>query len=66
MEDRLAALELMVPQLEASIAFTEEAMADFVSAEETQRQAANLEALRARHAAALGEWEELSAELESQ
>jgi ATP-binding cassette subfamily F protein 3 len=54
----------MVPQLEASIAFTEEAMADFVSAEETQRQAANLEAMRVRHAAALSEWEELSIELE--
>ena len=38
----------------------------FASAEESQRVAAELEKLRADHAAVVAEWEELALELEEQ
>jgi ATP-binding cassette subfamily F protein 3 len=64
MEDKLAAAEAHVPQLEQAIAAAENAMAEFVSAEDMQRRASELATLRVRHAAALEQWETLSAELE--
>jgi ATP-binding cassette subfamily F protein 3 len=64
MEDKLAAAEAAVPQLEAAIIAAENAMAEFVSAEQTQRLAEELAALRARHADAIKDWESLSSALE--
>ncbi len=52
-----------MPQLESAIAAAENAMAEFVSAAETQRLTHELQSLRSRHAAALEEWEGLSTEL---
>jgi ATP-binding cassette subfamily F protein 3 len=64
LEERLAALEREVPQAEAALAETEQALGTYVSAEQTQRLTTVLEELRAHHAALLGEWEEVSIALE--
>ncbi len=66
MEQRLKAVEEEIPRVEASIADTEEALANFVSPEETQRQSTALDTLRTRHASLSTEWEELMAQLEEQ
>ena len=66
MQDRLRCVEEEVPRCEAAIAVTEGQMANYSSAEETQRLAAQLERLRAESAALAAEWEELMLELEEQ
>jgi ATP-binding cassette subfamily F protein 3 len=66
MEDRCAFLEEEIPRVEASIAHTEEQLAVYVSAAETQRLAALAEELRAQLTALTAEWEELMAQLEGQ
>jgi ATP-binding cassette subfamily F protein 3 len=66
MRDRLTFVEEQIPRVETSIAETEKALGDFVSAEETQRQSATLESLRAEHAGLSAEWEELMQQLEEQ
>jgi ATP-binding cassette subfamily F protein 3 len=66
MEDRCAFLEEEVPRLEASIAHTEAALGNYVSAEETQRLSSLLEGLRAQLGSFTEEWEELMMALEEQ
>ena len=64
MEERCAFLEEEVPRVEASLTLTEEQLGVYVSAEETQRQTALAEDLRAQLAALTAEWEELMLQLE--
>ena len=59
-------VEEEVPRCETAIAVTEGQMANYSSAEETQRLAALLDKLRAEHAALSTEWETLMGELEEQ
>ena len=66
MQDRLVAVEAEIPRLETAMAETEQALSNFVSAEETQRQSTELETLRAAHATLSAEWEELMQQLEEQ
>jgi ATP-binding cassette, subfamily F, member 3 len=65
MEDRVHTLEAEINQAEAAIGVLETELQNFVSAEESQRQAQELERHKASHAALVGEWEELSQVLES-
>ncbi len=66
MQERLQFVEEEVPRCEAAIAVTETALGNYVSAEETQRLAAELAHLKAEHSALSGEWEELMLALEEQ
>ena len=66
MEERCAFLEEEVPRIEASIAHTESALGNYVSAAETERQSALLEELRKQLAGFTAEWEELMMQLEEQ
>ncbi len=63
-EDRVQELETEISQAEDAIARCETALQDFVSADETQRQAHQLERNKSTHAALLKEWEELSESLQ--
>jgi ATP-binding cassette subfamily F protein 3 len=64
MEDRCAFLEEEVPRIEASIAHTEEQLAVYISAEETQRLSTLAEELREQQATLTAEWEDLMMQLE--
>ena len=64
MEDRIQELEEGIEQAEAAIAQHETALQNFVSAEETERQARDLSRVKADHAALLKEWEKLSQSLQ--
>jgi ATP-binding cassette, subfamily F, member 3 len=64
LEDRFKAVEEEVVGLEGAITGAEERLGIFVSAEDSQRTAAELEGLRQRRAALLAEWEELAVKLE--
>lgn len=64
MEDRCAFLEEEVPRIESAIAHTEEQLAVYVSAAETQRLTELAAQLRAELAALTAEWEELTLQLE--
>ncbi|HEX6493934.1 MAG TPA: ABC-F family ATP-binding cassette domain-containing protein [Acidobacteriaceae bacterium] len=64
MQERLKFLEAEIPRIETAIAETEQALGNFVSAEETQRQSAALETLRTEHTTLSAEWEELVQQLE--
>ncbi len=66
MEDRVRELEEKIGSTEAAIERLETALQDFVSAEESQRQAQELEQKKANHAALVREWEELSQVLETE
>ena len=66
MQDRCAFLEEEIPRIESAIAHSEDQLAVYVSAEETQRLTALAGELRAQLAALTAEWEELTAHLESQ
>ncbi len=66
LEDRLRQAEEQIPTLESTIATLEERLGNFTSAEQSQKDAAELEALRTRRTALLTEWEELSLTLEEQ
>jgi ATP-binding cassette subfamily F protein 3 len=65
-QDRLTSVEAEIPRLETAIAEAEQALGSYVSAEETQRQSAALENLRAEHASLSAEWEDLIQQLEEQ
>jgi ATP-binding cassette subfamily F protein 3 len=65
-EDRIAAIEEELPQLEDRIAQAEQQQSVFTTAEAAQQLAAELDALRDRHAALNVEWEELGMQLEEQ
>jgi ATP-binding cassette subfamily F protein 3 len=64
MEERIRELEAEISRSEAMIAKCETALQDFVSADESQRQAEELDRQKAAHAAFLKEWEELSESLQ--
>ncbi len=65
MGDRVRELEEKIGSAETAIERLETSLQDFVSAEESQRQAQELEQQKAGHAALVGEWEELSQVLDS-
>jgi ATP-binding cassette subfamily F protein 3 len=64
MQNRLSFVEAEIPRIETAIAEAEQTLAAFVSAEETQRQSATLDALRGEHASLTAEWEDLMQQLE--
>jgi ATP-binding cassette subfamily F protein 3 len=66
MQDRLVFVEAEIPRVETAIAETEQALGNFVSADETQRNSTALEGLRAEHASLSEEWEGLMKQLEEQ
>jgi ATP-binding cassette subfamily F protein 3 len=66
MQDRLIFVEAEIPRVESAIAETEQALGNFVSADETQRQSTALERLRTEHTSLSREWEELMKQLEEQ
>ena len=66
LEDRLQHAEQEISRLESAITAVEERLGNFTSAEQSQKDAAELETLRTRRTAALNEWEELSLTLEEQ
>jgi ATP-binding cassette subfamily F protein 3 len=66
LEDRLRHAEAEIPRLESAIAAMEASLGNFTSAEQSQKDAAELEQLRAQRATLLAEWEELSLTLEEQ
>ena len=63
---RLVFVEAEIPRVESAIAETEQALGNFVSVDETQRQSSALEELRAEYARLSSEWEELMQQLEEQ
>jgi ATP-binding cassette subfamily F protein 3 len=66
LEDRLRHAEAEIPRLESTIAATEARLGNFTSAEQSQKDAAELESLRTQRTTLLAEWEELSLTLEEQ
>jgi len=66
MEDRLQFAETEMPRLDDLIAAAEEKLGNFTSAEQSQRDAAELDRLRDERTALLAEWEELTMALEEQ
>ena len=64
MQGRVREIEEEIGRLEAGITNCEAELQNFVSAEETMRHTAELQGHKSAHAALLGEWEELAAELE--
>ncbi len=66
LEDRVVAIENELPQLEDRIAQATQQQAVFTTAEAAVQLAAELDALRDRHAAMSAEWEELGMQLEEQ
>ncbi len=65
MEDRVHELEEEISRTEDEIARLETALQSFVSAEDSQKQSAELDSSKANHAALIREWEDLSATLEA-
>jgi ATP-binding cassette subfamily F protein 3 len=65
-EDRVAAIEEALPQIEARIAAAEQQQAVFTSADNAQKVAAEIAALNDELAAKTAEWEDLAAQLEEQ
>ncbi len=63
-EDRIRELEGEINRAETLIAQYETSLQDFVSADESQRQAQELERQKAAHADFLKEWEDLSESLQ--
>ena len=66
LEDRLAFAELEIPRLDSAISATEEKLGVFTTADEAQRNASELDDLRAQRTKLLAEWEEVSLTLEEQ
>jgi len=66
LEDRVAAIEKELPDLETRIQAAEQQQGIFTTAEAAQALAAELDALREQHAARTAEWEELATQLEEQ
>lgn len=64
LEDRATALEEEASRLEGQIAAIEESLQGFSSVEETKRRMEALEQKRARLETVLGEWEQISGEIE--
>jgi len=66
LEDRVAAIEAELAGIESRIVTGEEHLGHFVSAEDSQRTAAELDQFRERRARLTTEWEELATQLEEQ
>jgi ATP-binding cassette subfamily F protein 3 len=66
LEDRVGAIESELATLDTRIAAAEDQLGHFVSAEDSQRTAASLEALRTQRTALTAEWESLATALEEQ
>jgi ATP-binding cassette, subfamily F, member 3 len=66
LEERLRFAEEEIPRLESAITAAEERLGNFVSAEQSQRDAAELDGLREKRASLMTEWEELALTLEEQ
>jgi ATP-binding cassette subfamily F protein 3 len=66
LEVRVAELEAELPDLEARILAAEQQQAMYTTAEAAVATAAELDTLRAQHAARTAEWEELAMQLEEQ
>jgi ATP-binding cassette subfamily F protein 3 len=66
LEDRVAAIEQELSDLDSRIAAAEESLGHYISAEESQRTAAELEELRTQRTTLLAEWESLASTLEEQ
>jgi ATP-binding cassette subfamily F protein 3 len=66
MEDRLRFAEEKIPRLEGEIVAAEERLGNFVSAEQSQKDATELDRLRSEKATLTAEWEELAMALEEQ
>jgi ATP-binding cassette subfamily F protein 3 len=66
LEERLAFVEEEMPRVDDAIAAGEEQLGRFVSAEESQKVAAQLDGMRDRRGKLLAEWEELALALEEQ
>ena len=66
LEDRVAAIEQELPELEARIGSAVEQQGMFTSADAARALAGELETLRDQHAARTAEWESLSLQLEEQ
>jgi ATP-binding cassette subfamily F protein 3 len=66
LEDRLQHAEQEIPRLEDAIAAAEARLGSFTSADQSQKDAAELDELRTKRAMLLAEWEELSLTLEEQ
>ena len=66
MQERLACVEAEIPRVESSLVETEQALAVYISTEETQRLSAELGALRKRQALLNDEWEQLATQLQGQ
>jgi ATP-binding cassette subfamily F protein 3 len=64
MEDRVAAIEEELSDLDARISQAEQQQAVFTTAEAARALAAELETLREQHATRTAEWEDLASELE--
>ena len=64
MQDRCTFLEEEIPRIESAVAHTNEALAVYVSAAETERLTRLAEELRGQLAALTDEWEELTEQLE--
>ncbi len=66
LEDRVLAVEAELNSLDTKIIEAEDRLSHFTSAEESQRIAAELEAMRARHADLTNEWETTATQLDEQ
>ena len=66
MEDRLRFAEERIPQLEQEIEAAESRLGNFTSAEQSQKDAVDLDHLRSERTTLLAEWEELAMTLEEQ
>jgi ATP-binding cassette subfamily F protein 3 len=66
LEDRLTQVEQEIPNVESEIAAAEQSLAHFTSAADSQRTAAQLDALRTQRQTLLAEWESLALTLETQ
>jgi ATP-binding cassette, subfamily F, member 3 len=66
LEDRVAAIEDELPNLEARIQTAEQQQANYTTAEAAVSLAAELDQLREQHAARTAEWEDLATQLEEQ
>ncbi|HZL26619.1 MAG TPA: ABC-F family ATP-binding cassette domain-containing protein [Acidobacteriaceae bacterium] len=66
LEDRVAAIENELPQLEDRIAQATQQQSVFTTAEAAVQLAAEIDAMRERHAALNAEWEEIGMQLEEQ
>jgi ATP-binding cassette, subfamily F, member 3 len=66
LEDRLHHAEEEIPRLESLIAAAEARLGNFTSADQSQKDAAELDVLRKKRTSLLTEWEDLSLTLEEQ